>query len=74
MFLSGDKAAFHRAAMVQILSRYYAGDDSLTDDIETNAASSSPVAVMARNALAAEGAVEGSKKRARVSAESVSWR
>ncbi len=39
MFLSGDKAAFHRAAMVSILSRYYAGDDSLTDDIEANAAS-----------------------------------
>ena len=70
MFLSGDKAAFHRAAMVQILSRYYAGDDSLTDDIEANAASSSPVAVLARNALAAEAAVEGPKKRARVSAES----
>ena len=70
MFLSGDKAAFHRAAMVSILSRFYAGDDSLTDEIEANAVSASPVAEMARNALAAEGALENPKKRPRVSTES----
>jgi hypothetical protein len=69
MFISGEKAAFHRIAMVQILSRYYAGDDSLTDDIKANAASTSQMAVMARNALAAEGAVENPNKRARVSTE-----
>jgi hypothetical protein len=69
MFLSGDKAAFHRAAMVSILSRYYAGDGSLTDEIEANAASASPVAQMARSSLAAEGVVENPKKRARISAE-----
>jgi chromosome segregation ATPase len=55
--------------MVNILSRYFAGDGSLMDDIEANAASYSPVAVMARNALAAEGAVETPRKRARVSTE-----
>ena len=72
MFLSGDKAAMHRSAMVGILSRYYAGDGSLTDDIEANAASDSPVAQMARNSLASEGALENPKKRTRVSVESLS--
>ena len=70
MLVSGEKAAQHRAAMVTILSRYYAGDDSLTDEIEANAVSASPVAEMARNALAAEGALENPKKRPRVSTES----
>ncbi len=32
--------------MVSILSRYYAGDDSLTDDIEANAASWSVCVVL----------------------------
>ena len=59
-----------RSTMVSILSRYYAGDGSLTDEIEANAVSTSPVAQMARNALAADGVVENPKKRPRVSAES----
>lgn len=67
MLVSGEKAAMHRAAMVNILSRYYAGDGSLTDEIEANATSTSPVAEMARNALAAEGTLENPKKRARAS-------
>lgn len=67
MLVSGEKAAMHRSAMVNILSRYYAGDGSLTDEIEANATSTSPVAEMARNALAAEGTVENPKKRARPS-------
>lgn len=66
MLLSGDKAAMHRVAMVSILSRYYAGDDSLTDEIEANAASSSAIAEMARNSVV-DGAV--SNKRPRVSME-----
>ena len=69
MLVSGENAAKHRTAMVNILSRYYAGDDSLTDEIEANAASASPVAEMARNSLAGEGAVENPRKRPRVSTE-----
>jgi len=69
MMLSGEKAALYRTTMVGILSRYYAGDDSLTDDIEANAASTSPIAEMARNALASEGAVGNPKKRPRVSTD-----
>jgi hypothetical protein len=70
MLVSGENAARHRSAMVNILSRYYAGDGSLTDEIEANAVSTSPVAQMARNALAADGVVENPKKRPRVSTES----
>ena len=58
MFLSGDKAAMHRSIMVKILSCYYAGDDSLTDEIEANAQSASPIAQMARASLAAEQPVQ----------------
>jgi hypothetical protein len=46
MFFSGDKAAFHSAAMVSILSRYYAGDESVTEDIEANAVSWSVCVVL----------------------------
>ena len=70
MMVSGENAAKYRAAMVGILTRYYAGDGSLTDEIEANAVSTSPVAQMARNALAADGVVENPKKRPRVSTES----
>lgn len=69
MSLSGERAAMVRTTMVSILSRYYAGDGSLTDEIEANAASTSPVAEMARNALSAEGTVENPKKRPRISME-----
>ena len=58
MLVSGDKAALYRTAMVKILSRYYAGDDSLTDEIEANAQSASPIAQMARASLAAEQPVQ----------------
>jgi hypothetical protein len=68
--VSGENAARHRLAMVNILSRYYAGDGSLHDEIEANAISTAPVAEMARNALAGEGAVENPKKRARVDVSS----
>ena len=67
MLVSGEKAAMHRSAMVSILSRYYAGDGSLTGETEANAASTSPVAETARNALAADGTVENPEKRDRAS-------
>ena len=53
MMTSGKRAALYRSAMVKILTRYYAGDGSLTDEIETNAQSTSPIAQMARASLAA---------------------
>jgi hypothetical protein len=67
LMVSGEKAAQYRAAMVNILKRYFRGDESLIDDIEANAVSTSLVSEMARNALAAEGVVENSKKRAKTS-------
>ena len=54
MWIGGENAKKYRTAMVKILTRYYAGDDSLTDEIEANAKSSSPIAQMARASLAAE--------------------
>lgn len=54
MHLSGEKAAMHRSAMTKILTRYYAGDGSLVEEVEANAQSAAPVAQMARAALAAE--------------------
>ena len=65
MFLSGDNAAAIRSSMVNILSRFYAGDDSLTDEIEANAASSSAAAELAWNST--YGPV--SNKRPRISME-----
>lgn len=52
MMISGDKAALYRTSMVKILSRYYAGDDSLTEEIQANAQSAAPIAQMARESLA----------------------
>ena len=54
MFLSGDKAAQHRSSMVKILSRYYAGDGTLTDEIEANAKSTSPIQQMAKASIGIE--------------------
>ena len=54
MWIGGEKAKDMRAAMVSILSRYYAGDGSLADEIEANAQSSAPIPQMARASLAAE--------------------
>lgn len=54
MHLSGDRAAQHRSSMVKILTRYYAGDGTLTDEIEANAKSTSPIQQMAKASLAIE--------------------
>ncbi len=54
MMVSGEKATLYRASMVKILSRYYAGDGTLTDEIRANAQSDAPIAQMARAALVAE--------------------
>jgi hypothetical protein len=54
MLVSGEKAALYRSAMSKILQRYYAGDGSLTDEIQANPQSDAPIAQMARAALVAE--------------------
>ena len=54
MWIGGEKAKDMRAAMVSILTRYYAGDGSLTEEIEANAQSAAPIPQMARASLAAE--------------------
>jgi len=54
MWIGGENAKKYRSAMVSILSRYYAGDGSLMDEIEANAQSSAPIPQMARASLAAE--------------------
>lgn len=58
MWIGGEKAKDMRSAMVSILSRYYAGDGSLMDEIEANAQSSAPIPQMARASLAAEAPVQ----------------
>ena len=63
MMVSGEKAALYRSAMVKILSRYYAGDGSLTEEIEANARSDAPIAQMARASLMANVSNELSYKR-----------
>ena len=54
MMVGGENAKKYRAAMVSILTRYYAGDGSLTEEIEANAKSAAPIPQMARASLAAE--------------------
>ena len=58
MFLPGDAAKKHRSTMATILTRYYAGDKALFQEIEANAVSESPVCQLARGAL-----VDDSHKR-----------
>jgi hypothetical protein len=51
MMVSGEKAALYRSAMVKILSRYYAGEGSLMEEINANAQSTAPIAQLARESL-----------------------
>ena len=51
MFLPGETAKMYRSGMAKILHRYFAGDKSMLEEIEANAASDSPVAQMARASL-----------------------
>jgi hypothetical protein len=54
MIVGGENAKKYRTSMVKILTRYYAGDGSLTEEIEANAKSAAPITQMARASLAAE--------------------
>lgn len=65
MFLPGETAKQHRASMVTILQKYFAGDPSLLREIEDNAASNSAISQLARASLAGAGSVEDSLDRKR---------
>jgi hypothetical protein len=54
MLVSGEKAAMYRATMAKILQRYYAGDDTLAEEIQANAQSTAPIAQMARASLVSD--------------------
>jgi hypothetical protein len=54
MWIGGENAKKYRTAMVSILSRYYAGDGTLTDEIEANAKSTSPIQQMAKASIGIE--------------------
>ena len=54
MMVTGDKAALYRASMVKILTRYYAGEGSLIDEVQANSQSTAPIQQMARASLVAE--------------------
>ena len=50
MFLPGENAKKYRSIMARILQRYYAGDESLIDEVEANTTSASVASKLARNA------------------------
>jgi len=52
MWLPGDMAKDYRSKACGILTRFLGGDSSLVEEIEANAASSAPLNVLAREALA----------------------
>lgn len=51
MWLPGEKAKIFRSKIAEILKRYFAGDLTLLDDIQANAASSAPLNQFARAAM-----------------------
>lgn len=51
MWLPGENAKQMRSKAAEILTRYFAGDPSLLEDIQANAASASPISQAARAAL-----------------------
>ena len=63
MVLPGKIAAQTRAQFAHILTRYMAGDQSMHDDINANAASDGPIPKMAREALKEDGWAEKYKRK-----------
>ena len=53
-WLPGEKAKTWRGKATQILKRYFAGDPSLLDDIQANAASNAPLNQAARESLCSD--------------------
>ena len=72
MFLPGEIAKRNRAVMAQILTRYFAGDPSLIQEIEANAQSAAPIPQIARASFAQQPALEG-RKRHREIDEFAEW-
>jgi hypothetical protein len=76
MVLPGKAATSYRQKFADIVTRYLAGDASLHSEIQANAASSSPVCEMAREALnsseAADDSVSGEKRSAAALNDTVS--
>lgn len=52
MFLGGTRAAEIRSNLTSVFTRFQAGDRSLIEEIDANAASSNPIAQMARASIA----------------------
>lgn len=68
MWLGGENAKDFRTKVVGILTRYFAGDPSLLQDIQANAASSAPLNQFARASLQSESGdgLEPASKRQRI--------
>jgi hypothetical protein len=66
MVLPGKVAKEVRTQFSNIIQRYMAGDESLKDEIDANARSTSPVAQMARASVQSDGEEERDRKRRRL--------
>jgi hypothetical protein len=66
MVLPGKVAKEVRTQFSNIIERYMAGDESLKDEIDANARSTSPVAQMARASVQSDGEEERDRKRRRL--------
>jgi hypothetical protein len=64
MWLPGEKAKTFRSKVAEILRRYFAGDPTLLDDIQVNAASNAPLNQFARASLEADAQAEASIENA----------
>jgi hypothetical protein len=56
MLIGGANAKRYRSMMANVLTRYYAGSDSLIEEMQANAKSAAPIAQMARASLLADAA------------------
>jgi hypothetical protein len=64
MVLPGEMAKTVRAQIGDVMTKFFAGDESLVDQIHANAASNSPIAQMARASLGVE---QGDKETYQIS-------
>jgi hypothetical protein len=74
MVLPGDEAKRIRQQFADIITRYIAGDATLVQEIEANAASVNPISQLARNALTSEQLEEKRKRRRALEDISISER
>ena len=69
MILPGKNAKAYRTKMADVFTRFLAGDEGLVDEVRANAASSSPLNVIAREDLAAEHEDSSAKRQRMEDAE-----